>query len=106
MAKKVYSSLTEIVSTTTKFNVVECNDRSQDGIARFVVKLRTNSEPSESGGLKTAGSQLTLYVSVIESIAKGGVIDVIPSDWDFTVSEFPHPKTGEMLSLKWLRRVR
>jgi len=101
---KLYTPLTEAISIPTTFNVEECVSRPRkDGTPRFVVKLRATT-PSEANGLKTEGSKITLYVSTLE--AASGTIDIDPSLWEFTLSEFPHPETGEVLNLKWLRVAR
>jgi hypothetical protein len=98
---KLYSPLTEVFGTPQSFNVVESVSRQRDdGTSRFVVKLRATT-PSEANGLKTEGSQITLYVSVLEDVS--GSITIDPALWDFSLSEFALPETGEIINLKWLR---
>lgn len=98
---KIYSPLSEVFGAPQSFNVLESVARPrEDGTSRFVVKLRANT-PSEANGLKTEGSQITLYVSTLEDVS--GSIELDPSLWEYTTSEFPHPETGEVLHLKWLR---
>jgi len=98
---KVYSSLTEVFGTPQSFDVIESVSRDrEDGSSRFVVKLRATT-PSEANGLKTEGSQITLYVSVLENVS--GSITIDPTLWDYSLSEFAIPETGEVINLKWLR---
>ncbi len=101
---KIYMPLSDILSAPTSFTVVESVARPrEDGSSRFIVKLRTQM-PSEANGLKTEGSSMTLYVSTVEDAT--GEITIDPKLWEYTLSEFPHPETGEVLNLKWLRVAR
>ena len=98
---KVYNPLTEVFTEPRTFNVIDSASRKrEDGTERFTVKLRATT-PSEANGIKTDGSQITLYVSAVENVS--GSIEIDPALWEFTLSEFPHPETGEILNLKWLR---
>jgi len=98
---KVFNALSTILSKPTSFNVIDCVERSANGKVRFVVKLRTSTEGAIVDGFPTEGSQLTLYVSTTGAME--GAHTINPENWDYSISEFPHPDTGEVLSLKWLK---
>lgn len=100
----IYNSLTGLFTNPTTFSVVESSLRKrEDGTERYIVKLRSNT-PSVADGISTEGSQITLYVSSLENVS--GNVELNPSNWEFKLSPWAHPDTGEMINLKWLRVAR
>ncbi len=93
---RTYSPLTDIITDPKTFAVVSSIEKGE----RFITKLRHEGE-AEADGLITEGSQTTLYVSTIKEQQEA--VTISPEKWEFTISEFPHPETGEIINLKWLR---
>jgi hypothetical protein len=93
---RTYLPLSDIITDAKTFVVVSSVKKDD----RFITKLRHEGE-AEADGLVTEGSQTTLYVSTLTETTADVVIT--PSKWEFTLSEFPHPETGEVINLKWLR---
>ena len=95
---RIYNALETIISEPKPFVVIASTPNGD----RFATKMR-HEGVSEADGLEVEGSQITLYVSTTKQQENGATIDITPSKWEFTLSEYPHPETGEVINLKWLR---
>jgi len=93
---RIYLPLSDIITEAKTFQVVSSVKKDD----RYITKLRHEGE-AEADGLITEGSQTTLYVSTMSETTEA--VTITPAKWDFTLSEFAHPDTGEVIKLKWLR---
>lgn len=93
---RTFLPLSDIITEAKTFAVVSSVKKDD----RFITKLR-HEGTSEADGLETEGSQITLYVSTMSETT--APVTITPSKWEFTLSEFPNPETGEIINLKWLR---
>jgi len=91
-------NLLDLFESTLDFKVSKSTLGETNG--NYVTTLKA-SIPMELNGM-SFDKNITLYISLTKVKEVDSVIKLDPSLWNYFISDFENPETGEIVPLKWL----